>query len=138
MIKPRNYLGHDIYSHYIYCFWHYVRKDKICWTLIIFIKSWLWNMITPYLGFEKPALLELNLSRKLIYLYWPYCTCTVVLSHKNGMYFVSKIVLTFCEKKIVLLKFKAKGQEFPKFLRSVEQFIQTLNPQKMFWTRLLF
>ena len=41
-------------------------------------------------------------------------------------YFVIKIVLTYCEKKIVLviekklLKFEAEGQEFAKFLRSLE------------------
>ena len=42
------------------------------------------------------------------------------------MYFVTKIVLTYCEKKIVLVKFEAEGREFSKILRSLEQFIQTL------------
>ena len=32
-----------------------------------------------------------------------------------------------------LLKFEAEGQEFAKFLRSLEQFIQTLKGQKNFW-----
>ena len=32
-----------------------------------------------------------------------------------------------------LLKFKAQGQEFSKFLRSLEQFIQTVKGQKNFW-----
>ena len=32
-----------------------------------------------------------------------------------------------------LLKSKAKGQEFAKFLRSVEQFIQTAKGQTTFW-----
>ena len=46
------------------------------------------------------------------------------------MYFVTKIVLTYCEKKNCsndrekLLKFEAEGQEFAKFWRSLEQFIQ--------------
>ena len=31
------------------------------------------------------------------------------------------------------LKFKAEGQEFPKFLRSLEQFIQTVKGQNNFW-----
>ena len=32
-----------------------------------------------------------------------------------------------------LLKFKAEGQEFAKFLRSLEQFIQTVKGQNNFW-----
>ena len=38
------------------------------------------------------------------------------------MVFCSKIVLTYCEKKI-----EAEGREFAKILRSQEQFIQTVN-----------
>ena len=46
-------------------------------------------------------------------------------------YFVTKIVLTYCEKKCPsdqenVLKFKAEGQKFEIFLRSLEQFIQTV------------
>ena len=47
-------------------------------------------------------------------------------------YFVTKIVMTYCEKKNCssdrekLLKFEAEGQELAKFLRSLEQFIQTV------------
>ena len=53
-------------------------------------------------------------------------------------YFVTKIVLTNCEKKLFydrekLLKFKAKGREFTKILRSPEQFIQTVKGQNNFW-----
>ena len=32
-----------------------------------------------------------------------------------------------------LLKFKAKGREFAKLLRSLEQFIQTVKGQNNFW-----
>ena len=32
-----------------------------------------------------------------------------------------------------LLKFKAKGREFAKFLRLLEQFIQTVKGQNNFW-----
>ena len=32
-----------------------------------------------------------------------------------------------------LLKLEAEGREFPKFLRSPEQFIQTVNGQNNFW-----
>ena len=41
-----------------------------------------------------------------------------------------KIVLVI-EKK--LLKFEAEGREFAKFLRSLEQFIQTVKGQNNFW-----
>ena len=42
---------------------------------------------------------------------------------------LEKIVLVI-EKKV---KFKAEGQEFAKFLRSLEQFVQTVKGQKNFW-----
>ena len=42
---------------------------------------------------------------------------------------VRKIVLVI-EKN---LKFKAEGQEFAKFFRSLEQFIQTVKGQNNFW-----
>ena len=53
-------------------------------------------------------------------------------------YFVTKIVLTYCEKKCSsdgqkILKLKAEGREFAKFLRSLEQFIQTVKGQNNFW-----
>ena len=51
-------------------------------------------------------------------------------------YFVSKIVLALCEKKN--LKFEAEGREFAKFLRSLEQFIQTVKAQNNFGNRMLF
>ena len=49
-------------------------------------------------------------------------------------YFVTKIVLTYCEKKLScdrekLLKFEAEYQEFANILRSLEQFIQTVKVQ---------
>ena len=51
-------------------------------------------------------------------------------------YFVTKIVLTYCEKKKCssdgekLLKSEAEGQEFAK---SLEQFVQTVKGQNNFW-----
>ena len=57
---------------------------------------------------------------------------------KKAWYFVSKIVLTYCEKKCSsdqkkLSKFEAEGREFAKFLRSLEQFIQTVKGQNNVW-----
>ena len=37
-----------------------------------------------------------------------------------------------------LLKFEAEGREFAQFLRSLEQFIQTVKGQKFFQNRMLF
>ena len=56
----------------------------------------------------------------------------------NNWYFVIKIVLTYCEKKYSsdrekLFKFQAEGQEFAKFLKSLEQFIQTVKGQNNLW-----
>ena len=53
-------------------------------------------------------------------------------------YFVTKIVLTYCEKNCSadrekLLKFEAEGPEFSKFLRSLEQSNQKVKGQNNFW-----
>ena len=53
-------------------------------------------------------------------------------------YFLTKIVLTYCEKNCShdrekLLKFEAKGREFVKCLRSQVQFFQTEKGQNNFW-----
>ena len=51
-------------------------------------------------------------------------------------YFVTKIVTVrknYSSDRDKLLKFKAEGQEFAKFLRSLEQFIQTVKGQNNFW-----
>ena len=52
-------------------------------------------------------------------------------------YFVTKIVLTYCDRE-KLLKFEAEGREFAKFLRSLEQFIQVVKGQNIFGNRILF
>ena len=53
-------------------------------------------------------------------------------------YFVTKIAPTYWEKKKYrsrekLLKFQAEGREFAKFLRSLEQIIQTVKSQNNFY-----
>ena len=57
---------------------------------------------------------------------------------RQTWYFVTKIVLTYCEKNYSsgrerLLKLEAEGREFAEFLRSLEQFIQTVKGQNNFW-----
>ena len=57
-------------------------------------------------------------------------------------YFVSKIVLIYCEEKLFLwskkkkFKFEAECQEFAKILRSLEQFIQTVKGQNNFGNKI--
>ena len=55
----------------------------------------------------------------------------IVRARKKKWYFVTKIVLTYCEKNSgdrgKLLKFQSEGQVFAKCLRSLEQFNQTMN-----------
>ena len=58
-------------------------------------------------------------------------------SNQKGILF-SEIVLTYREKKWSsdqekLFKFVAEGREFVNFLRSLEQFIQTVKGQNNFW-----
>ena len=73
-----------------------------------------------------------NLSFRLNYLFTISC---LPISYWADLlleewYFVTKIVLTYCEKKMfqwsrIILKFKTEGREFANFLRSLEQLIQT-------------
>ena len=60
----------------------------------------------------------------------------LIFTHQKW-YFVTKIVLTYCEKKSSsdrekLLKFEAEGQEFAKILRSLKQFIQISERSEQF------
>ena len=50
--------------------------------------------------------------------------------------FVTKIVLTYCEKIVLVIEnfFEVEGQEFAKILRSLEQFVQTLKGQQFLVT----
>ena len=57
---------------------------------------------------------------------------------KGKWYFFTKIVLTYSGRNCSsdrekLLKFNAEGREFAKFLRSPEQFIQTVKGQNNLW-----
>ena len=49
-----------------------------------------------------------------------------------------KLEMVFCYQKCTsdrekLLKFEAEGREFAKYLRSLEQFVQTVKGQNSFW-----
>ena len=83
---------------------------------------------------NEPAAHEVHMVRKTLG-HLEQIHCIGVLE----WYFVTKIVLTYCEKKNSsdgekLLKFEAEGQEFSKFLRSLEQLIQTVRTVRtVFW-----
>ena len=54
---------------------------------------------------------------------------------KKKCYFIFKIFVTYCEKKIgreKRLKFKVEGREFAKFFRLLEQLIQPVKGQYIF------
>ena len=93
----------------------------------------------------KVILLTLFEGRKRVILIHNSMYITLV-PHKSLMhhdsqkwYFVTKIVLTYCEKKYSsnrekLLKIEAEGREFANISdRSLEQFIQTVKGQNNFW-----
>ena len=64
----------------------------------------------------------------------------IYISNRQTWHFVTKIVLTYCEKKNCsrdrefFLKFEAEGQEFAKILRSLKQFLRTVKGQNTFFT----
>ena len=59
-----------------------------------------------------------------------FFTNPIVLTQKLEMAFCYQNCSSDREK---LLKFEAEGREFSKFLRSLEQFIQTVKGQNNFW-----
>ena len=60
-----------------------------------------------------------------------------ILKTKNGILLPKLFWLTVrkncSSNREKLLKFEAEGREFAKFLRSLEQFIQTVKGQNNFW-----
>ena len=96
-----------------------------------------WTLLIEVLVFVVTIILAMVDSSE-----WPgvffYLTIGCVILLNSKWYFVSKIFLTYFEKKCSsdrekLLKFEAEGQEFAKILRSLEQFIQTVKGQNNFW-----
>ena len=67
-----------------------------------------------------------------------YLICPPKGKSFNEMFFVTKIVLAYFEKKCSsdrekLLKLKAEDREFAKSLRSLEQCMQIVKGQNKFW-----
>ena len=62
----------------------------------------------------------------------------VKIGKEQKLYFVTKIVLSYCEKNCCsdgenILKFEAEGREFPKILKSLDQFVRTVKGHNNFW-----
>ena len=87
--------------------------------------TWKWGMFFFYIGdlCWRGAFKEVHGIKHFLCTLW---------------YFVTKVVLTYCEKNCSsdrekLLKFEAESWVFSKILRSLEQFIQTVKGQNKFW-----
>ena len=63
---------------------------------------------------------------------WPHCDYFFILRAEEKCYFVT-VRKFFSTDRDFLLKLEAEGREFVKFLRSLEQFIQTVKGQNNFW-----
>ena len=118
------------------CFWNYLTFNSV-WkkNLLMKIQTFRNLLSTQHasnLCFSSQAC-QLTMGKIYKNKKDPHLT----LAEKNNIKrrekcFVTKIVLTYCEKKNVLviekklLKFEAKGREFSNFLTWLEQFIQTV------------
>ena len=103
--------------------------------------TWIWTL-------ELCINLQERISKEFLHLWKsqlfciPYEWWRVLKKFVWKRYFVTKIVLTYCENCSSdwekLLKFEAEGQEFAKNLRSLEQFIGTVKGQTKFRNRMFF
>ena len=61
--------------------------------------------------------------------------CGIEVCNRKSSILLPKLISSIVRKKCSseLLKFKAGGQEFAIILRSLEQFIQTVNSENNFW-----
>ena len=115
-----------------------MAKDCVCWPENAFIRlsvdvirvndvflqyTWLRDLLVDRLQWKKNYdSIESRYALKNLDMVFCYQNCSDLLWEKNVL---------VMEKK--LLKFEAEGQEFAKFLRSLEQFIQTVKGQNNFW-----
>ena len=73
------------------------------------------------LALGSSAMMRINASAK--------CWLEMVFCYQN----CSTVRKNCSSNQEKLLKFEAEGQEFAKILRSLEQFIQTVKGQNIFW-----
>ena len=85
---------------------------------------------------NRPAFLQaVNVKSQLRWRPTPHSQFILINLGIKKWYFATKIVLTYCEKNCSSdqKNFSAFSLEFAKFLRSLEQFIQTVKGQNNSW-----
>ena len=103
------------------------------------LKFYNWGLAknAPPLLFQGWVIVEQSLEAcTSLLLCWSTVKLGVFEVLQKKLYFVSKIVLFSDQEK--LLNFEAEGREFPKCLKSLEKFIQTVKGQYNFWNRMIF
>ena len=99
-----------------------------------------WSMYCSYsswiLSSSRQLVSESNLGvniQKNVRVYWNPSSVDIVIffCYQNCSDLLLEKIVLVTEKK--LLKFEAESWEFSKFLRSLEQFIQTVKSQNNFW-----
>ena len=118
------------------------------WSFIVFL-SWEWRTLAKFLFIHRHIAIQLNLG------FFEFCisfgSCRpnnfwiMHVTRKkdwkdetNGMVFCYQNCSDLLWEKIVLV-IEAEGWEFSKYLKSLEQFIQTVIGQNNFWyVRMLF
>ena len=86
---------------------------------------------------KVPKSSRLLILLEFLYQKKSFSNSTTVKGKINGI-LLSKLFRPTVRKncssdRVKLLKFQAEGREFAKFLRSLEQFIQTVKGQNNFW-----
>ena len=107
-----------------------------CCHLCFFL--WCQSQLNPWCSWSRPKKTkkQIRLWRKIMQ--GPEDSWIVRINSPQW-YFVTKIVLNYCEKKLSEWSrktFEIRGWRMricKKFLRSLEQFIQTVNGQNNFW-----
>ena len=115
----------DLLDNLVKWFWSSVTVIRVKMTLSVL----LWMILTNVFVF--PTTMARNVNTNTMTAFYHHC-------QSKNWYFVTKIVLTYCEKnwssdREKCLKYEAEGQEFAKVLRSLEQFVQTVKGQNNFW-----
>ena len=107
---------------------HLAEKNPFWWTISVtsMLSEWT-DFLSICLSVSRSALCGQTLY-KVTFEFSYTCGFGILLPKKNNT--VRKNCSSNREK---LLKFKAEGRKFAEFLRSLEQFIQTVQGQNNFW-----
>ena len=116
---------------WILCFWLFELALVVLWS---FLKYWFYLFLNKTHHYDLWPIIGLYFNkRRLNFSNFKW----VWFATRNGILlpklFWPTVRITCSSDQEKLLKFEAEGQEFAKFLRSLEQFIQTVKGQKNFW-----